>query len=89
MVEYEVILFVAGDSPSSSQAIENVKHVLDGLAHASASLDIVDVLLSPEKAMESRIFATPTLILVKPLPEKRVIGDFANKEMVLQQLDLT
>jgi circadian clock protein KaiB len=86
MVEYELILFVAGESASSKLAVENVRAIFEGLPHTKVAIEIIDVFLSPDRAIADGIFATPTLVLASPLPERRVIGDFANKEMVLQKL---
>jgi len=84
--EYSVKLFIAGESPASLLAIENVKAIFEELAPGNVEYEVIDVLSSTERAMDDGIFATPTLIVAMPLPERRLIGNFANKDQVLQQL---
>ena len=53
------------------------------------SLKIVDVLEDPGIAEDVRILATPTLVRVQPSPERRLIGDLSDTELVLKGLGIT
>lgn len=44
--------------------------------------------LKRKEAEKHNIMATPTLIKVRPKPEKRIVGDLSNKERLLTSLDL-
>lgn len=79
-------LFVAGSSPRSSQAVENLRRLGDGALEGRYEMEVVDVLESPERAEEDRILATPTLIKHAPLPQRRVMGDLSDTETVLRVL---
>jgi len=51
-------------------------------------LAIIDLLEQPQRAIEDRIIATPTLVREHPSPSRRMIGDLSNTETILWALDL-
>jgi circadian clock protein KaiB len=51
-------------------------------------LEVVDIYQNPALAEEEQIIATPTLVKQLPLPLRRIIGDFSDREHVLLGLDL-
>lgn len=79
-------LFVAGNSPRSTQAVENLKRLGDDALEGRYEMEVVDVLENPERAEEDRILATPTLVKHAPLPQRRVMGDLSDTETVLRVL---
>ena len=81
-------LFVAGDTPRSQQAIENLRRLCDEMADDSPECVVIDVLDKPELAEAERILTTPTLIKVTPPPSRRVTGDLSDREAVLRGLTL-
>lgn len=88
MSQFLFRLFVAGDTPRSQQAIENLRRLCDELAEASPECVVIDVLDEPELAEAERILTTPTLIKVTPPPSRRVTGDLSDREAVLRGLTL-
>ena len=87
-MSYVLKLFVAGHTPNSVRAIRNVKKLLDDDVHGLCSLEIVDVLRNPERALDYEILATPTLIRTLPPPPRRVVGDLSERGKVLRGLEL-
>ena len=81
-------LFVAGTSNRTAQAIANLTRICDDEFSGDYQLDIVDVLQQPAIAEEKKILALPTLIKEYPLPVRRIIGDFSDKEKLLAGLGL-
>lgn len=79
-------LFVAGSSPRSSRAVENLRRLGDDALGGRYEMEVVDVLEHPERAEEERILATPTLIKHFPLPQRRVMGDLSDTDTVLRVL---
>lgn len=76
MENISLSLFVAGNDAESRELIDAVNRVLcQSSADDKYFLEVVDVLDSPEKALERDIFATPTLVRNFPLPVVKLIGD--------------
>jgi circadian clock protein KaiB len=81
-------LYVTGSNPRSTQAIANLRRVLESELPDRYDLDIVDVYEHPEAASEHQIIAAPTLIKLQPEPVQRVIGDLSDTEKVRRGLGL-
>lgn len=81
-------LYIAGNSPRSQVAIENVKKVCDEYLPGRCELVIIDIYQNPTEIPEDLVLAAPTLIKQLPLPIRRVIGDMTEREKVLIALDL-
>ena len=81
-------LYVAGHAPNSVRAIANVKRLLEGTPREACSLEITDVLKSPQTAFEDRVLAVPTLIRLSPSPRRRVAGDMSDQDAVIRSLGL-
>ncbi len=86
--KYVLRLYVAGMSPKSIQAIENIKRLCEENMPGRYQLDIIDIYQQPIFAKEGQIVAAPTLIKELPLPISKMVGDMSNKERVLLGLDL-
>jgi circadian clock protein KaiB len=88
MTEAPVLrLYVVGGTQPSERALG----AIDGLRTAlggDAAVEVVDLAEQPEVAEEHRILATPLLVRVSPLPERRVAGDLSDPERVLWSLGL-
>jgi len=81
-------LYIAGASPRSERAIQNMRQIRADYLAENCDLQIVDVLLEPEQAEAARILATPTLVREMPPPQRRIIGDLSDLEKVLLTLNL-
>jgi len=81
-------LYVAGNSPRSQVAIENVKQLCDEYLHDRCELEVIDIYQDTTVVPEDLVLAAPTLIRRLPLPLRRVIGDMSAKEKVLVGLEL-
>jgi len=73
---YEFILYISGQTPRSEKAVEDLKTLFEAKLKRQYSLEIIDVMESPQSTRKHDIIATPTLVKVSPPPEKRFIGDF-------------
>lgn len=78
-------LFVVGASPRSDRAVHNLERLCRG---QDVELEVVDVLEHPDVAERERIFVTPTLIRLEPLPMRRIVGDLSDARQVRVGLDL-
>lgn len=81
-------LYVTGTGTTRSVT---AKRRLDRLVErldAEVHVEVVDVLDTPDRAEQGRIFATPTLVRELPPPGQRVIGDLAAPAEVAAALGL-
>lgn len=81
-------LYVAGDSPNSVAAERNLRRLLASYPTLTAELEIRDVLIDPEAGLRARVIATPTLLKVAPEPERRVLGDLHDLDLLRDVLGL-
>ena len=86
--EYVLRLYVAGVTPRSVQAIENVKSVCERHLRGRYELQVIDIYQQPVLAKGDQIIAVPTLIKSLPAPLRTLIGDLSDVERVLVGLDL-
>ena len=85
---YDLRLYVAGQTPKSVRAIDNLRRVCDEHLAGRYQIEIVDLLAHPQLARGDEIVATPTLVRRLPPPIRRIIGDLSDTEKVLVGLQL-
>lgn len=78
-------LYVAGVAPNSQRAIANTRAMCAG-HFANHVLEIVDLMIEPDRALADRVIVTPTLIKLSPPPEARLIGDLSDAVKLLTVL---
>ena len=81
-------LFVAGISPNSVRAIENINAICSKYLKGRHELEVIDIYQQPALALKEEIITIPVLIKKFPLPEERLIGDLSNTKIVLKELRL-
>ena len=86
--EYLLRLYVAGQTPRSVLALNNLKMICEEHLAGRYEIEVVDLLVDPTLARGDQILALPTLIRRLPPPVKKIIGDLTNAEHVLVGLDL-
>jgi circadian clock protein KaiB len=79
---------VAGQTPKSVSALANLKAYCEEHLAGVYSIEVVDLLESPQLAEGDQILAIPTLVRKVPLPIRKIIGDLSDKERVLVGLDI-
>jgi circadian clock protein KaiB len=79
-------LYVAGNAPNSLRAIANAKALCAEHFAARHVLEVVDLLKDPRRALADGIIVTPTLLKLRPLPVRRVIGNLSDTNQVLLTL---
>ena len=72
-----LFLFVTSDSPRSVMAIENIHRALANFTDRTFALEVVNVFDQPDRALESRVLVTPTLLA--PDSGRRLVGDLSGK----------
>ncbi len=81
-------LYVAGRSPNSMQALENLRALCREHLPDHHEIEVVDVLRYPQRAMNDGILVTPTLVRVAPTPVVQIIGNLAQTDLVTVTLGL-
>ena len=87
--KYILQLFVAGISPNSVRAIENINAICLKYLKGRHELEVIDIYQQPSMALKEDIITIPVLIKKFPLPEERLIGDLSDTKIVLKELRLT
>lgn len=86
--EWILRLYIAGMTPKSTKALENLKKICEEQVPGKYSIEIVDLLKNPQLAEGDQILALPTLVRKLPEPVRKIIGDLSNKEKVLVGLNM-
>jgi circadian clock protein KaiB len=86
--EWELRLYVAGQTPNCIKAFANLKNICEQELKGRYKIEVVDLLLNPGLAKGDQILAVPTLVRKLPPPVKKIIGSMQDSERVLVGLDL-
>ncbi len=79
-------LFVAGSTPRSLRAVENLRRMFEEHIPGQYELRVIDIYQLPEMAEVGQVIAAPTLVKQLPPPLRRVVGDMADEGRVLLAL---
>ncbi len=88
MAKYSIQLFISGETQTSLKAKEMMDSICTDYLKGDCTIEIIDILLHPEKAEEEGILAIPTLIRKWPLPEIRLIGALTIKIRIVTGLGI-
>jgi circadian clock protein KaiB len=86
--EYELRLYVAGNTAKSIAALNNLKRYCEEHLKDRYKIEVIDLLVKPQLAQGDQILAIPTLVRKVPVPIRKIIGDLSNEEKVLVGLDI-
>jgi circadian clock protein KaiB len=85
---WELRLYVAGKSARSLAAFANLKKICDEHLAGRYTIDVIDLLETPQLAKGDEIVALPTLVRRLPSPIRKIVGDLSNTDRVLVGLQL-
>lgn len=86
--EYQLRLYVAGQTAKSVAALENLERICETHLSGRYRIEVIDLLVNPKLAAGDQILAVPTLVRHLPEPIKKIIGDLSNEDRVLVGLDV-
>ena len=86
--KYLLRLYVSDATPRAQLAIRSVTEICEQHLKDRYELQIVDIYEHPDALKKEQLVVVPTLVKRRPYPQRRLIGDMANKEKVLVGLDL-
>ena len=87
-VRYQLRLFIAGNSPVSIRAINNLQKILEEYLKNRYDLEIVDIYQQPDWVVAENITAVPLLIKMSPVPKRILVGDMSDTSRVLRGLNI-
>ena len=86
--KWELRLYVAGKTPKSVTALNNLKRYCEMHLKGQYKIEVIDLLVQPQLAEGDQIFAIPTLVRKVPEPIRKIIGDLSNEEKVIVGLNI-
>ena len=86
--EYELRLYVAGNTSKSIAALNNLKRYCEEHLKGRYKIEVIDLLVKPQLAAGDQILAIPTLVRKVPEPIRKIIGDLSDEEKVPVGLDI-
>lgn len=87
-VVWHLKLYVAGASPKSLKAFENLRLLCEEYLAGRYKIEIVDLVRAPLLARTDDIVAVPTVVRMLPAPVRKVIGDLSDTQRVLLTLQV-
>jgi len=87
-VRYVLRLYVTGTTDRSIRAIANIRGFCERYLKGHYELKVVDIYQQPSLVHEQQIIAAPTLVKSEPPPQKRLVGDFSDRDRLLSSFRL-
>jgi circadian clock protein KaiB len=88
VAEWELRLYVAGQSPRSVTALNNLRKICETHLAGKYSIKLIDLMQNPQLSIDDQIVAIPTLVRQLPTPIRKIIGDLSDIERTLVGLQL-
>jgi circadian clock protein KaiB len=82
-------IYVGGDAPNSVLAVRNLRALCAQYVTGPFSIDVVDVLLCPDRAWDDGVMVTPTTLRIYPSTSPPVVGNLSDLQRVLQVFGLS
>jgi circadian clock protein KaiB len=81
-------LYTAGQLPNSLQAEQHLRELCAAHLPGRHTVEVIDVLASPQRGLDDGIIATPTLVRLEPAPRVVIVGNLRDGGAVLRALGL-
>ena len=81
-------LFVMSDGELTRRTCENLAALRERLPDP-LDVEIIDILKTPQRALESRVYITPTLVMQRGEETSRLIGDLSDYVSVIEFLGVS
>ena len=85
---WDLRLYVAGQTPRSIAALNNLKRICDEHLAGRYKLEVIDLMRNPKLARDDQIVAIPTLVRKLPDPIRKIIGDLSDTERTIVGLQI-
>jgi circadian clock protein KaiB len=81
-------LYISDHAPNSVQAAANLAAICKEYLAERFTLEVIDILKDPLRALADGIVVTPSLTKVSPSPVAKVVGNLGKKSDVLLALGI-
>ena len=81
-------LYISGTSPISMRAIANARQFLEEALPGRHRLSVMNIVEHLQTARANQVVASPTLLRILPLPQRRFIGDLSDTSRFRRSLGL-
>ncbi len=82
-------LYIIGESPRAKRAIKRLNEIMaNNFQQGDYTLDVIDLMKTPQLAEDQKIMAAPTVVKELPEPLRKIVGDLMDEQQVLVGLDL-
>ena len=88
MPKLKMKLYILGNYHSSIEAINTMQSILQNIPKKEYEFKIINMLNTPEIAEKDNILVVPTLIKFNPLPKRKLVGSFKDRERIIHELNL-
>ena len=85
---YVLQLFVAGTTPNSLRAIQNVRLICEEQLPGRHELEVIDIYQHTGQLAAGQVMVAPTLMRRSPLPVRRLTGDLTSRDRILEGLEI-
>lgn len=82
-------LYVVSGAPNSLTARSNLFEILSEMDDDSYTVEVIDCITDPRRALADGVIVTPTLVKVSPEPQRTIIGTLGDRRSVLDALGVT
>jgi circadian clock protein KaiB len=86
--KYRFMLYIAGDTDLSRRAEANLRQIIETCLPRQYVIEVIDVIVNPRAALQDRVTITPMAVKTVPVPMRKVIGDFTDRDKVLSGLGI-
>jgi circadian clock protein KaiB len=86
--QYKFRLYTAEDTHNSALAFANLYAICEANLGNNYSIEVIDVIKQPERALADGIRMTPTLMKLAPSPARTIVGTLSQTERVLLALGI-
>jgi circadian clock protein KaiB len=86
--QYKFRLYTVEDTPNSALAFANLLAICKAHLENCYSIEVIDVIKQPARALADGIRMTPTLMKLTPPPMRTIIGTLSQTDRVLNALGI-
>ena len=81
-------LYIAGNAPNSLIAVNNLASICEEFLAGRHQLEIIDVLITPLRALTDGVLVTPSLTVTGAGAEARIVGNLNDRNGVLRTMGI-
>jgi circadian clock protein KaiB len=85
---YKFQLYTAKDTQNSALALANLTALCNAHLPGRHTIEVIDVIKEPQRALAGGIRMTPTLVKVSPQPTRMIVGTLKQTDRVLVALGI-